>query len=68
VADWVYAHHPPTRARLEPDLPSAMRWMIIQPIEAQKTIRRVFPEFSRRVKLEGLPRWPAYAKAEPTQP
>jgi hypothetical protein len=68
VADWVYAHHPPSRARLEADFPSAMRWMIIQPIEEQKYLRRVFPEFSRRVKLDALPRWPAFEKAEAMHP
>jgi hypothetical protein len=61
--DWDYARQPPSRARLEPDMPSALRWVVIQPPERDKFFNRAFPEFSRPVKLPGLPRWPAFATA-----
>jgi hypothetical protein len=69
VWDWDLAHYPPSRARLAADMPPAMRWIIIQPTEREKFFYRVFPEFSRPVKLPELPRWPAFeqggaAKAE----
>ena len=62
VLDWDYAHRPPSRARLEPDMPAAMQWIIIQPTEREKFFYRAFPEFSQAVKLPGLPRWPAFAR------
>jgi hypothetical protein len=44
-------------------MPSALRWVVIQPPERDKFFNRAFPEFSRPVKLPGLPRWPAFATA-----